>query len=133
MFEFFKARVTLTSLPTIVSPANLTPISKLIPRFLKARSRSLLLDSSSNHEQVHVAQYERWGVFFVPGYLLSSAWQTASRRHAVRVLLDAGCFWHGHPGCAKWRLPKTNRGYWQAKIGRNRERDAKNLPPAAAG
>lgn len=27
------------------------------------------------HEQVHVRQYARWGVFFVPAYALSSAWQ----------------------------------------------------------
>lgn len=26
------------------------------------------------HEQVHVRQYERWGPFFLPAYLLSSAW-----------------------------------------------------------
>ena len=34
-----------------------------------------------------------------------------------------GCFWHGHDGCAKSRLPTTRREYWAAKIGRNRERD----------
>ena len=44
-----------------------------------------------------------------------------------KAIFVNGCFWHGHGGCTKWRLPKTNRGYWQAKIGRNRERDAKNL------
>jgi hypothetical protein len=27
------------------------------------------------HEQVHVRQYERWGVLFVPAYLASSAVQ----------------------------------------------------------
>jgi len=26
------------------------------------------------HEVVHVRQYERWGVFFIPAYLLSSVW-----------------------------------------------------------
>ena len=44
-----------------------------------------------------------------------------------KAIFVNGCFWHGHRGCAKWRLPKSNRRYWQAKIGRNRERDAKNL------
>lgn len=33
------------------------------------------LDALRRHEQVHVRQYERWGVFFVPAYLASSAWQ----------------------------------------------------------
>jgi hypothetical protein len=32
------------------------------------------------HEQVHVRQYERWGVFFGPAYLASSAIQLARRR-----------------------------------------------------
>ncbi len=44
-----------------------------------------------------------------------------------KAIFVNGCFWHGHCGCVKWRLPKTNRRYWQAKIGRNRERDAENL------
>jgi hypothetical protein len=34
------------------------------------------LDWSRNHERVHVKQYERWGIVFVPAYILSSlvAW-----------------------------------------------------------
>ncbi len=34
------------------------------------------LNSSRKHERVHVRQYERWGVFFFPAYLISSllAW-----------------------------------------------------------
>jgi DNA mismatch endonuclease (patch repair protein) len=38
-----------------------------------------------------------------------------------------GCFWHGHPRCAKGKMtPKTNRDYWQQKIKRNIARDRKN-------
>jgi DNA mismatch endonuclease, patch repair protein len=33
-----------------------------------------------------------------------------------------GCFWHGCP--EHFRLPATNRDYWEPKIARNRERDA---------
>ena len=35
------------------------------------------LDRSRNHEHVHVRQYERWGLFFLPAYFLSSflAWR----------------------------------------------------------
>lgn len=29
------------------------------------------------HERVHVRQYERWGPFFIPAYLLASAWMKA--------------------------------------------------------
>jgi DNA mismatch endonuclease, patch repair protein len=34
-----------------------------------------------------------------------------------------GCFWHGHDCPRGARVPKANRHYWQAKIGRNRARD----------
>jgi len=27
------------------------------------------LDRCRNHEQIHVKQYERWGIFFIPAYL----------------------------------------------------------------
>ncbi len=34
-----------------------------------------------------------------------------------------GCFWHGHD-CPLFRMPGTRRDFWEAKISRNRERDA---------
>jgi len=37
-----------------------------------------------------------------------------------------GCFWHGHKGCAKARLPKTNTEFWADKIAGNAERDRRN-------
>lgn len=37
-----------------------------------------------------------------------------------------GCFWHGHKGCRYYTVPKTNVGFWQDKVRRNIERDAKN-------
>ena len=46
------------------------------------------------------------------------------RRLAVFV---HGCFWHGHYCRRGARQPKANAAYWSAKIGRNRERDARNL------
>ena len=33
-----------------------------------------------------------------------------------------GCFWHWH-GCARSRMPKDNRNYWNQKIARNIRRD----------
>lgn len=40
-----------------------------------------------------------------------------------RAIFVHGCFWHGH-SCARGdRRPKTNAGYWAAKIERNRMRD----------
>lgn len=38
-----------------------------------------------------------------------------------------GCFWHGHDCRRGARQPKANAGYWTAKIGRNRARDAASL------
>ena len=46
------------------------------------------------------------------------------RRLAVFV---HGCFWHGHDCARGARVPKQNRAYWEAKVGRNRARDAANL------
>ena len=43
------------------------------------------------------------------------------RRVAIFV---HGCFWHGHDCPRGSRKPKTNAGYWSAKIARNRARDA---------
>lgn len=33
------------------------------------------------HERVHVAQYELWGPFFIPAYLLASLWMLLRGRH----------------------------------------------------
>lgn len=42
------------------------------------------------------------------------------------VIFINGCFWHGHRGCAKYVMPKTNVDFWQAKIARNIARDELN-------
>jgi len=41
------------------------------------------------------------------------------------ALFVHGCFWHGHHCARGARIPKANRDYWLAKVGRNRERDAR--------
>ena len=54
--------------------------------------------------------------------------EDVNRRHDIvfvgaKVVVDVhGCFWHGCP--LHFVLPKTNRRAWEAKIARNRERDA---------
>jgi DNA mismatch endonuclease (patch repair protein) len=40
------------------------------------------------------------------------------------ALFVHGCFWHGHDCARGARVPKQNRAYWTAKVGRNRARDA---------
>lgn len=39
------------------------------------------------------------------------------------VIFVHGCFWHGHKGCKKYTVPKTNTEFWTAKVSRNQERD----------
>ena len=39
----------------------------------------------------------------------------------IAVMVD-GCFWHGCPQHRTW--PKSHRDYWEAKLRRNKERDA---------
>ena len=47
-----------------------------------------------------------------------------SRRKALFV---NGCFWHAHEGCARARVPESNRDFWSRKLERNRVRDIKSL------
>ena len=47
------------------------------------------------------------------------------RRYRTAIFVN-GCFWHGHEGCSKFVMPKSNTDFWQAKIERNRTRDTRN-------
>ena len=42
------------------------------------------------------------------------------------IIFIHGCFWHGHKGCKKSKLPDTNRDFWENKITSNIKRDKKN-------
>ena len=42
----------------------------------------------------------------------------------AKAVFVHGCFWHGHDCARGARVPKANRDYWLAKVGRNRSRDA---------
>lgn len=53
-------------------------------------------------------------------------------RHRA-VILAHGCFWHGH-NCHLFKWPSTRPDFWQAKIARNREVDARtDIALATAG
>lgn len=41
----------------------------------------------------------------------------------LAVMMD-GCYWHGCP--AHFRVPGTNRAFWEEKIRRNRSRDRRD-------
>jgi DNA mismatch endonuclease (patch repair protein) len=43
------------------------------------------------------------------------------------VIFMHGCFWHQHPGCKDSVRPKSRQEYWEVKLNRNVERDARNI------
>ena|SRR5579864_8972701 len=44
-----------------------------------------------------------------------------------KVIFVHGCFWHQHgPQCRLAHVPRSNLGYWQSKLERNRSRDIAN-------
>jgi DNA mismatch endonuclease (patch repair protein) len=44
-----------------------------------------------------------------------------------KIVLVHGCFWHMHGKCREGRIPNSRREYWESKLLRNAERDARNL------
>lgn len=46
----------------------------------------------------------------------------ALTRYKLAIFIN-GCFWHGHEGCSRGRLPKTRLEYWKPKIDINKNRD----------
>ena len=48
------------------------------------------------------------------------------------VIFVNGCFWHGHPRCRYFVIPKTNTSFWKNKIERNRQRDIEEQRQLAA-
>ncbi|WP_380602943.1 very short patch repair endonuclease [Steroidobacter flavus] len=46
----------------------------------------------------------------------------ANRTRHIAIFVH-GCYWHRHAGCPKATTPRTNRRFWLAKFGRNRQRD----------
>lgn len=46
------------------------------------------------------------------------------RKYRTAIFVN-GCFWHGHEGCSKYVVPKSNTEFWLTKIERNKERDQK--------
>jgi len=43
------------------------------------------------------------------------------------VIFVHGCFWHGHQGCPKSKLPATRNKFWSDKIEANIERDQRYI------
>ena len=45
------------------------------------------------------------------------------RKYGIVIFIH-GCFWHGHE--VDGHIPHSNSGYWQKKIGRNKQRDERD-------
>ena len=43
------------------------------------------------------------------------------------IIFVHGCFWHGHKGCKKSKLPETRKDFWEEKINATINRDYKNI------
>lgn len=43
------------------------------------------------------------------------------------VIFVHGCFWHGHEGCKKAKLPATRTEFWEIKIEGNIKRDQQSI------
>lgn len=41
-----------------------------------------------------------------------------------KVVFVHGCFWHGHEGCPRGKMPKTRSEFWTKKIASNKKRDS---------
>lgn len=46
-------------------------------------------------------------------------------KHGIAIFVN-GCFWHGHVGCKRNSIPKSNSDFWKSKIEENTRRDAEN-------
>jgi len=44
-------------------------------------------------------------------------------RSRKKVIFVHGCFWHQH-GCRQYRQPRSKLSFWEAKLARNKARDA---------
>ena len=78
ILEFYGGAVTwlLARLPLVGGAAAMT-----LGHVVLGRSQDDL-EWSREHELVHVRQYERWGPFFIPAYLLCSAVQWMRGKNA---------------------------------------------------
>ncbi len=43
------------------------------------------------------------------------------------VIFINGCFWHVHENCKYFVWPSSNVEFWKDKLGRNKQRDEKNI------
>ena len=78
VIEIYGPRVSRTLRLIPIDPLALT-----LGHVVFGRDR-VALEMTRLHERVHVGQYERWGVVFLPAYLLESLWLYSRGRDGYR-------------------------------------------------
>lgn len=103
----------------------------LSPAARRAAMRAVRSDATTPEMRVRAAARRLKAGFRLGGWGLPGRPDLAfpGRRSVVFV---HGCFWHGHDCRRGARMPKTNAGYWSAKIARNKARDAASLAALTA-
>ncbi len=76
--EIYGPRVT-----RILCLVPIRPLALTLGHVVFGQDRAAL-EMTRLHERVHVGQYERWGVLFVPAYLLESLWLYSRGRDGYR-------------------------------------------------
>ena len=67
------------------------------------------LQIARDHEQVHVKQYERWGPFFIPVYLLCSGYLWLLKKDCYRGNpFEVEAYDISDPQQVRWSDPKDN-------------------------
>lgn len=94
---------------TPVRSANMKAIKGLLNHTTEMRLRAYMVALGVRGWQVRPRDFLGNPDFVFPQYMT--------------VVFVDGCFWHGCPKCG--HIPKTNTAYWNAKIARNKARDAR--------
>lgn len=68
----------------IVKPVLHIPFRAITLGHVILGADAAALDAARDHEHIHVRQYETWGPFFLPAYVVSSLWQLACGRRCYR-------------------------------------------------
>lgn len=89
------------------------------------RHRNMAAIKSKNTKPELIVRHYLWGCGFryslhnpkLPGHP-----DLVLRKYRTCIFIN-GCFWHGHKGCKYFKLPETNKDFWEKKIERNVVRD----------
>lgn len=103
-------------------------VADFLDRAARSRLMARIKSSDTGPELAVRDALRRMGVRFSANGSLPGKPDIALRRRRKAIFVN-GCFWHSHEGCRHSRIPLQE--YWQEKLARNRERDARALEDLA--